>query len=284
LLKNELATVEARQPFNRDLIMRLLRVFVLLVPFTHALVTGNAQQLISLNKTQTLAAIDTLAIYKPVSNPFPVKGLFLPVAMIIYGFNSLENPTIQSWDDGLKTEVFLERSPKPLHIDNFLQFAPAVAVYGLNLAGVKGKHNFRDRTMIYLLSNMIMGATVYSAKHFSSYTRPDGSNNLSFPSGHTAEAFTSAEFLRQEYKDVSPWYGVAGYAVATATGYLRIYNNRHWLSDVIGGAGIGMASTKIAYWLYPKIQRAVFKDKPVNTLIMPSFQNGSPGISLVHQF
>jgi len=154
----------------------------------------------------------------------------------------------------------------------------------LNMAGIKGKHNFRDRTMLYLLSNLIMNAVVYPTKNFSGYTRPDGSNKLSFPSGHTAEAFTSAEFLRQEYKDVSPWYGFAGYVVASATGYLRIYNNRHWLSDVIGGAGIGMASTKIAYWIYPKIQHAVFRDKPVNTLIMPSLQNGNPGIALVHQF
>ena len=264
--------------------MRVFRFFLLLLPFALTFLIGNAQPLISLNKSQSLAAIDSIALSKRHSNPFPTKALILPAAMIIYGFNSLENPTIQFWDEEMKNEVYLERRPKPTHIDNFLQFAPAVAVYGLNIAGIKGKHNFRDRTMIYLLSNLIMNTAVYSTKHFSRYTRPDGSNDLSFPSGHTAEAFTSAEFLRQEYKDVSPWYGVAGYAVATATGYLRIYNNRHWLSDVIGGAGIGMASTKIAYWLYPTIQRAVFKDKPVNTLIMPSLQNGSPGISLVHQF
>lgn len=264
--------------------MQQLRLVVFLLPFTLAFARANTQELIPLNKNQSLAAIDSFAISKPSANPFPLKGLFLPAVMIVYGFNSLENPTIQNWDEGMKTEVFSERTPKPIHIDNFLQFAPAVAVYGLNMAGIKGKHNFRDRTMLYLLSNLIMNAVVYPTKNFSGYTRPDGSNKLSFPSGHTAEAFCSAEFLRQEYKDVSPWYGFAGYVVASATGYLRIYNNRHWLSDVIGGAGIGVASTKIAYWIYPKIAHVVFRDKPVNTLVMPSFQNGNPGITMVHQF
>jgi membrane-associated phospholipid phosphatase len=67
--------------------------------------------------------------------------------------------------------------------------------------------------------------------------RPDGSSyNSSL--GHTANAFASAEFLWQEYKDVSIWYGISGYIIASGTGVLRIYNNRHWLTDVAAGAGI----------------------------------------------
>ena len=88
-----------------------------------------------------------------------------------------------------------------------------------------------------------------------------------FPSGHTTEAFAYAEFIQQEYKDVSPWYGAVGYAAATATGLLRIYNNKHWLSDVVAGAGIGMASTKLAYLLYRAIKRKSFNSKKMNTMI-----------------
>lgn len=47
--------------------------------------------------------------------------------------------------------------------------------------------------------------------------------------------------------------GYAGYAIAAITGYLRIYNDRHYLNDVVAGACIGVLSTKLAYWLYPKI-------------------------------
>ena len=125
---------------------------------------------------------------------------------------------------------------------------------------------------------------VYPLKKITHQFRPDSSKNNSFPSGHTAEAFASAEFLRMEYKDVSTWYGVAGYAMAITTGYLRMYNNKHWFSDVVAGAGVGMISTKPAYWLYPKIQRKLFKDKPMNTMIMPYYQNRVGGFSLVHNF
>lgn len=90
----------------------------------------------------------------------------------------------------------------------------------------------RDRSVILVTSYAIMATTVLGLKSISHVERPDGSSNNSFPSGHTATAFMGAEFLYQEYKDKSIWYGIAGYAVATGTGLFRIYNNRHWLTDV----------------------------------------------------
>ncbi|MBC7868474.1 MAG: phosphatase PAP2 family protein, partial [Gloeobacteraceae cyanobacterium ES-bin-316] len=132
--------------------------------------------------------------------------------------------------------------------------------------------------------NMMLTTTIFSVKKISQQLRPDGSNYFSFPSGHTAEAFASAEFLYQEYKNVSPWYGVAGYAMAATTGYLRMYNNKHWLGDVMAGAGIGILSTKVAYWIYPTIKRKLFKNKSMNTMIMPWYQSGIGGISLIYSF
>jgi hypothetical protein len=216
--------------------------------------------------------------------PFPVRQLVAPTLMVMYGFAGLESHSIQQINGKLKEEIYTERLPKKSNIDNYLIFAPAATVYGLNALGIKGKHNFRDRSMIYLMSNLFMSGIVFSVKNISHELRPDASDYLSFPSGHTAASFVGAEFLRQEYKDVSPWYGVAGYAMATTTAYLRMQNNKHWLSDVVAGAGIGIASTKLAYWLYPKLQHKFFKDKPMKTIAMPSFQNGTIGIGLVHKF
>jgi len=216
--------------------------------------------------------------------PFPIKKFFLPTAMIAYGVATFSQHGVESINGETKEAVFSDHPHKKIHVDNYLQLAPALTVYGLNAVGIKGKNNLRDRSMIFLMSNVFLNTTVFSVKSLTRQWRPDGSSPSSFPSGHTAEAFANAEFLRMEYKDVSPWYGVAGYAMAATTGYLRMYNNKHWLSDVVAGAGVGIASTRLAYWLYPKIQHKLFKDKPMRTVVIPSYQSGSFNVGLVHQF
>ena len=107
----------------------------------------------------------------------------------------------------------------------------------------------------------------------------DAQHDYSFPSGHTATAFMGAEFLRKEYWDVSPWIGVAGYAVAAGTGFFRMYNNRHWLTDVLTGAGIGILSTQAAYWLYPTITKTFFRKRYKNIFISPYFSKEEKGVS-----
>lgn len=217
-------------------------------------------------------------------NAFPLKGMLVPAVLITYGAISIKSDQLKDLNHEVRDEVYMEHPHKRFPLDNYLQFAPAAAVYGLNAMGIQGKHNFRDRSMIYLMSNLILNTTVFSVKKLTHEQRPDGSDYLSFPSGHTTEAFASAEFLYQEYKDKSPWYGIAGYAVAASTGYLRMYNNKHWLNDVVAGAGVGIMSTKLAYWLYPKIQHHLFKDKPANTIIVPTYQSGAVGFGMVHTF
>jgi PAP2 superfamily len=212
------------------------------------------------------------------------RSLIIPGVLITYGLVSMGNNGLKRVNEEVKEEVWSDHPHQLRHFDNFLKFAPAISVYALNAVGIHGKNNFRDRTMIYLLANMITNGFVFSLKGITHQLRPDGSSYTSFPSGHAAEAFASAEFLRQEYKDLSPLYGVAGYAMALVTGYNRLYNNKHWLGDVVAGAGFGIASTKISYWIYPKIKKWLFNDKPTNTVILPAWQNHTVGLNLVHRF
>jgi hypothetical protein len=222
---------------------------------------------------------------RPVNKKtIPVKSLLIPGALITYGFISLGSNDIKKLNHEFQEDIWIDKPHQSKHFDNYLMFAPALSVYGLNAMGVKGKNNLRDRTMIYLLSSVIQNSAVFSIKKLSRQLRPDSSGYNSFPSGHTATAFASAEFLYQEYKDISPWYGVAGYTMAAATGYLRMYNNKHWFSDVVAGAGIGIISTRVAYWIYPAIKRKLFKNKPVNTMILPYYQKGGGGVALVCNF
>ena len=155
------------------------------------------------------------------------RSFIAPGILMVYGVASLEVGQLKSFNAKVKEEVWMERPHKKTTIDNYLMYSPAVAVYGLNALGIKGKNNFRDRSIIYLMSNAFLTSSVFGIKKLTNELRPDGTDYYSFPSGHTAEAFASAEFLRQEYKDVSPWYGIAGYLVAGTTGALRMYNNRH---------------------------------------------------------
>ncbi len=141
------------------------------------------------------------------------------------------------------------------HADDYLQYGPAVAWAGLSLAGVKGRSQPLDRTFIGLLAYGISTAAVLVLKHNTNELRPDGSNYLSFPSGHTANAFTGASLLDREFSGVSPWIPIGGYAMATSTGILRMTNDKHWISDVLVGAGIGLLSTEVAYQVYPWLKR-----------------------------
>lgn len=140
-------------------------------------------------------------------------------------------------------------------VDNYLQYAPIVASYGLYACGLKGENGLLDRTIIAAMSYTIFVAINAGMKYAFHEKRPDSNAHNSFPSGHTGTAVTGAEFLRREYWSTSPWIGVAGYAVALTTAYLRIHNDRHWINDVVGGAAVGYFSTTLAYWLYPKIFR-----------------------------
>jgi membrane-associated phospholipid phosphatase len=70
------------------------------------------------------------------------------------------------------------------------------------------------------------------------------SGQASWPSGHTAMAFAFATALGDEIHEPVARYGLL--AAATAVGWSRINDNRHWLSDVAAGALVGIASAKLA--------------------------------------
>ena len=219
----------------------------------------------------TLQTCEQRALHEdPVLKENPhFKEWIIPAAMVLYGALTVHIDAFTDLSEDAQDIIWNKYPHNTVTIDSYLQFAPAVAVYGLNVAGIHGAHNFLDRTMIYILSNIIMNTAVFTIKNLSHEQRPNGADYLSFPSGHTAEAFASAEFLMQEYKDVSVWYGIGGYAVATSVAYLRMYNNKHWLNDVIGGAGLGIISTRLAYILYPKIKK-IFSHTPIpDSVLMP---------------
>lgn len=132
-----------------------------------------------------------------------------------------------------------------LHYDDYLQYAPAALMLGLKIGGVRGRSSWGRMLVSDAFSVALMAGAVNSLKYTCRMPRPDGSNNKSFPSGHTATAFMAATMLHKEYGGRSPWYSIAGYSMATVTGVSRMLNNKHWLSDVLVGAGIGILGVSV---------------------------------------
>ncbi len=168
-------------------------------------------------------------------------------------------------------------------IDDYLQFFGPAAVVGLKLGGYEGRSDWPRLLASAALSYGIMAGFVNGIKYTAKEMRPDGSTANSWPSGHTATAFVGASLLHKEYGLTrSPWFSVAGYGMATATGVMRVLNNRHWISDVMSGAGIGILSTELGY----AIGDLLFKGKGLlhNDLQLdsenPSFFGISMGVGL----
>ncbi|MCQ2076947.1 MAG: phosphatase PAP2 family protein [Bacteroidaceae bacterium] len=146
------------------------------------------------------------------------------------------------------------------HLDDWLQHGPLALTFGLKFAGVEGRSDWKRYLVSGILSYATMGAIVNGIKYSAKEMRPDGSTANSFPSGHTATAFVAATILHKEYGLTrSPWYSVGAYAAATTTGVMRSLNNRHWISDIMVGAGIGVLSTDLGYFFGDLI----FKDKHI---------------------
>ena len=211
--------------------------------------------------------------------------LIPPAALITYGALSFAVHPIRQLDYDVRNEIEKTAPNFNTNAESYFLIGPIVMVYGLNLVGVEGKNRFIDRTALLGLSGAFLGLSEQITKHLTHRLRPNGADYLSFPSGHTGLAFMGAEFLAQEYSDKSPVYTVIGYTFAVTTGIFRMYNRDHWLSDVVAGAGFGVLSTKLSYLVYPYIRnKLTHTDKQGRkTMVMPTYQNGMPGLSFAMQ-
>ncbi len=215
---------------------------------------------------------------------FKAKDLILPGALIAVGATGLLFTPMEDLNHSIQKDmVNLRGNHHRINLDEYLRYAPTALNITLSIIKNDSKYSITDRILIKATSIGTMYALTQGLKHTINKMRPDGSDNHSFPSGHTASVFLGAESLRMNHGN---WWGVAGYTAATATAFLRLYNNRHWLGDVISGAGIGIISARIGYWLLPLEKRILgLDDKKKNKasmVVVPSFdvQSNSYGMTM----
>ena len=196
----------------------------------------------------------------------------IPAGCFVYGVATMNHPgQRENYFNAETREEMRENFPRfRTRIDNYTRHAPTAAAYVLPLLGVKGHYNAANFTLVYLSGRLLNDGLTSQLKKRVGEWRPGATpDQRSFPSAHTSEAFFSATLLYEQYREQNPWIGAGGFAVAAATGTMRMLNDKHWLSDVVAGAGIGIISAETAWYAYPWLQRRIVSPLARKVMIMP---------------
>lgn len=168
-----------------------------------------------------------------------LAGLALPAAAQETGVKFPRPPALTS--EAEETEGFEETLRKT---GDVLQYALPSAALGATLIA----RDAPGRGQWALSTGFTVG-TARLIKIGAAKLRPSGSSRSSFPSGHTAAAFSGAAFLQRRYGAAT---GVPAYALATVTGVSRVIADAHFADDVLAGASIAQMSAWL--WVRPRDQ------------------------------
>lgn len=225
---------------------------------------------------------DTLRQRVPVAEyTFNPKSLILPASLITVG-------AIGTAVGGMNDFHLFSRkdSVRRIHIDDYMEWGMLGWVFVCDLMG-KEKHSWVDQLCLVAVAEGINAALTRTVKHVVNETRPDG-GPYSFPSGHTANAFLGAHIAWKELKDSNLLLASSGYALATFVACSRLYNNRHWVADVVAGAGFGILSVELAYLAYFPVRNAIARRINLKAsdrlVIAPTLSSGGGGVYLSWRF
>ncbi|KAA1242748.1 phosphatase PAP2 family protein [Aquimarina sp. RZ0] len=215
----------------------------------------------------------------------PKKSLFkkriLPISLIASGILLSTSDFEKSLQKDLRSSVGDDFHFK---IDDYTRYAPVVQLYAADILGVPSRNHWFDQTKNLMLSTILTGVTTTIIKKETYKERPGESTQAnSFPSGHTSIAFSSASVLYEEFIDTKPLLAYSGYFFAITTAGMRMLNNKHFLSDVLVGAGIGILSTKLVYHFDHLISWNPFK-KMDGIAFTPQYDGQSLGFYFSRSF
>lgn len=227
-------------------------------------------QVIGYSQTDSIPAIKNDFLKKSIV-PFSLigAGIYVNYAGGSFGKVSLQNHI----QNGLNFHT---------RVDDLLQFSPIAILSIADAIGLKTENDLKTQAKNVVIITAANYAIVKSLKIITNETRPNGSSH-SFPSGHTSNAFALAGMLHHELKESSPILSYSGYVFATTTGVFRVLNNKHWVSDVLVGAGVGMLVTDVFYSI--QIHHTNHKnEKKISAIFVPSLKEKSFGVSGIISF
>ena len=251
---------------------RVTRVFVaalLVVVSAQATAKGNFSAINSSRKVMAYSNDDSSTIKlrkngkrdwweenQTYSTRFRVEQLVMPVALVGLGALGVgENSPMRGINLAVRSGLYDVSKGVKLRFDDYVQYVPVAFYLTLDFMGLKAKHSFGERVAVAAVTYIAVTALSQGVKHIVREPRPDTGSRNSFPSGHTMTAFAGAELVRSEYG----WgVGMGAYALAATVGFMRMYNGRHWFNDVLAGAGFGILSARIGYWMLP-LSRHIFR-------------------------
>ena len=217
------------------------------------------------------------AVKQPFFKSKLFKAVAIPAVLMTYGAITAQG------DAGINHDArtFVQKQFRPVNtmIDNTVIFLPYLELGAVALAGVQSRNDRINTLLIIAKGEAIMLASTFAVKYLAHETRPNGADNLSFPSGHTAQAFLAASIVHTEFRDKSQWYGVGAYTIATSVAALRMINDKHWQSDVVAGAGFGILSAHLAYLTHRNRwgRKSLGRDIGMSPTY---FGNGTPGMTI----
>lgn len=171
------------------------------------------------------------------------RGLGEPANLLVLAAAGLLASAAAETEDAAATARFLDRyEPGPaFHMATAWAgpYGMAAATGGLWLAGrLSGDGTVRRATRDLAASFLVSVGAVGAIKVSVDRERPNG-DRYSFPSGHTASAFASATVFQRHFG----WKaGTPAFTMAALTACARVEDEKHYLSDVLFGAGIGLAA------------------------------------------
>ncbi|MGI4741386.1 MAG: phosphatase PAP2 family protein [Janthinobacterium lividum] len=256
----------------------VLSLWLGLVPAAHAQVPLNPTPTAAdtTHKYESPSGVPTVA-KKSFFKSKAFKALAVPTLLIGYGAYTFNGGGFYTNEDARRDihRLFPKTNSR---VADYLIFAPYLELGAVALAGVESRNDRINVLLLIAKSEAIMLSSTFIVKALSHEERPDGSDNLSFPSGHTAQAFLAASIVHTEFRDKSQWYGIGAYAIATSVAGLRMIVDKHWQSDVVAGAGFGILSAHLAYLTHRNRwgRKSIGRDIGV----MPVFYGSTPGLSL----